>query len=137
MDISKLRLFDENYQRSLVTVTGNMPVVDVISQMNHAQTSYALVLHQQELVGIFTETDVVRASANRALFENITVAEAMTQPVITISKADAEHISIVMQKFHQHDICYLPVMDNKELVGVITQSSVLRALYSMGVHSGD
>ncbi|MUH01442.1 PAS domain S-box protein [Scytonema sp. UIC 10036] len=112
-----------------------MLVVDVISQMSQAQTSYVLVFHEQELVGILTETDVVRAIGNRTLFENITVAEAMTQPVITISKADAEQISIVMQKFHQHDLCHLPVMDNNELIGVITRSNVLRVLYSMGVHS--
>ncbi|KYC41064.1 hypothetical protein WA1_23390 [Scytonema hofmannii PCC 7110] len=134
MDISKRRLFDENYQQSLLTVTGNMPVVDIIEQMSHAQTSYALVLKQQELVGIFTERDAVRAIANRTLFENITVAEAMTQPVITISKADAEDIAIVLQKFHQHGIRHLPVMDNGELLGIVTQTSVLRVLESIRVN---
>jgi PAS domain S-box-containing protein len=135
MDICSGRLFEENYQESSLTVTGNMSVVDVISQMNAAQTSYALVLYRQQLVGIFTERDAVRAIANRTFFENINVAEAMSQPMITISKADAEDISIVIEKFHQYNIGHLPVMDDGKLIGIITQIDILRMLYSMGINS--
>ncbi|GAB1543568.1 hypothetical protein NUACC21_62430 [Scytonema sp. NUACC21] len=135
MNVSKLGLFNENLQQSLLTVTENMPIVDVILQMNHNQSSYALVLKKQELIGIFTERDVVKAVANQTLFTNITVAEAMSQPVITISKADAEDIAIILQKFYQHSIRHLPVMENGELIGIITQTIILQKLDLIGVNS--
>jgi hypothetical protein len=124
MDIPKLCLFNENCQQPLLKVAGNMLLVDVIHQMHQTQANCALVLEQQQLVGIFTEQDVVRAIANAVPLANTSVAKLMTQPVITLSETEAEDISTVWQRFYQHRIRHLPVVDYQgQVLAVVTPAS--------------
>ncbi|MDZ7961501.1 MAG: PAS domain S-box protein [Aulosira sp. DedQUE10] len=113
----------------LLTVTKNMPVLDVIRLMNQAQTSYALVLNQQKLVGIFTEKDVVRVTSNQPAICCMTVAQLMSQPVITLSQTDAKDLPTVVQRFGQYGIRHLPVLDSHgQLLSIITQDEVIERL---------
>jgi PAS domain S-box-containing protein len=122
MNIAELCLLDENCQQSLLKVTPNTSVFDVIQRMNQAQTSYALVLEEEKLVGIFTERDVVRSLANNIFFADMKIAQLMCQPVITVSQENAENFSTVRQLFHQHCIRHLPVIDNQgQVLNVITR----------------
>jgi PAS domain S-box-containing protein len=123
MDIAELCLLDESYQQSLLKVTDNTSVFEVIQLMNQAQSSYALVLEQEKLVGIFTERDVVRSLANKISFDDMTIAQLMSQPVITLSQEDANNFSTVRRLFQQHRIRHLPVIDNQgQVLSVVTPS---------------
>ncbi len=110
MDIPQLRLLHEHCQKPLLTVTKNMPVLDVIHQMSQAQTSYALILDQQKLLGILTEKDVVQ------------------------SMSDDQQLSIfansnVVQLFRQHDINHLPILDSQgQVISVVTWREVMERL---------
>ncbi len=103
--------------------------------MSQAHSSFVLIVEQQRLVGIFTEQDLLRAMSNIKLidthennntFEKIAITEFMTQPVITLSARDAEDLTTVLERFHQHRIRHLPVIDSQgQVLRVITPWQVI------------
>lgn len=135
MDTAKLHCVDNFYQQALLTVPPNAFLLDVIAQMSQAHSSCALILAQQQLIGIFTEGDVLRAMSNvkhldiyrnYSTFEQIAITDFMTQPVITLSETEAEDMAIVLERFHQHRIRHLPVIDSQgQVVRVITPQFVM------------
>jgi PAS domain S-box-containing protein len=125
MDISTPHILNKHYQPGFLTVTPNTAAITVIQQMNHTQTSCALVVEQQELVGIFTTQDVVRLVAHQTTCEDTPIAAFMTQPVITLSEQEAEDLLTVLEKFQQHNLCHLPVINEEgKVLGVATPGSV-------------
>lgn len=64
MDISKFHFADKSNQQVLLTVTPNTLLIDTIQQMSQAQSSFVLIVEQQQLIGIFTERDVLQAMSN-------------------------------------------------------------------------
>ena len=138
MDIPRFQFIDKFYQQLLLIVKPNTSVIDVMHQMNQTQASCALVVEQQQLVGIFTQRDVVRGMCNikhlhgytqHTTFEEITIAEFMNQPVITLSEREAEDLATVIERFQQYRIHHLPVIDNGgQVLRVITPPEVIERL---------
>ncbi|BAY25180.1 two-component sensor histidine kinase [Calothrix sp. NIES-2100] len=139
MDIPELPLVNQKGQTLVLVVKKNMPVLDVIHQMNQAGTSCALILESEKLVGIFTEKNLFQVMftkqeeldvlANRTALTQVTVGEFMTQPVITLSQTDAEDLPPVVQIFSQHDISHLPILDSRgKVISVVTCLEVMERL---------
>lgn len=97
--------------------------------MSHHRLSCILVTEQQQLVGIFTERDIIRAIAAGLATDDIPLGSVMTQPVITASLVELDTVSTVVDFLQRHQIRYLPVIDSQEeLLGVITLPSLLNIL---------
>jgi PAS domain S-box-containing protein len=91
-------------------------------------TSCIFVLDAGKLLGIFTEKDVIRLIASGVDLFTLTMAEVMTQPVVTLRQSDSNDIFIALSLLRQHETDYLPVLDDRgQLVGIITQTSLLQA----------
>ncbi len=91
-------------------------------------TSCIFVLEAGRLLGIFTEKDVIRLIASGVDLSTLTMAEVMTQPVVTLRQSDSNDIFIALSLLRQHQIDYLPVLDDRgQLLGIITQTSLLQA----------
>lgn len=122
-------------------------VITLISQFHHRacaldvsdflpeiseQRRYAscvLVMQDQQLLGIFTERDVVRLTAQAIDFINLTIADVMAYPVKTLPINSLQNIFAVLFMFRRHQIRHLPVVDDQEkLIGVISQESIRHAL---------
>ncbi|MBD2520247.1 PAS domain S-box protein [Nostoc sp. FACHB-973] len=87
-----------------------------------------LVMERGYLLGIFTEKDVVKLIASGIDFSTVTMAEVMTQPVVTLRESDSQDIFIALSLLHQHQIRHLPVLDDGgQLVGIISDTSLLQA----------
>ncbi|MBD2252411.1 PAS domain-containing protein [Nostoc parmelioides] len=118
----------KNSRRPLVIVVQDTPLVEAIAQMYQAQTSCVLVINKQQLLGIFTQTDVLRGIAHQMTFADMTVGELMSQPVITVNEADMENLPNILQRFHQHQIRHLPVLDDQgQVLCVVTLEEVKTA----------
>jgi PAS domain S-box-containing protein len=135
--------------RSPLTINPNSFVVEAIVLMsqercsNYAPTSLnssldlgsrsqpsscVLVLEEADLLGIFTEKDVLRLIASGMDLSTVTIAEVMTQPVVTLKESEIGDIFIALSLLRQHQTNYLPVLDDRgQLVGIITQTSLLQA----------
>ncbi len=83
------------------------------------------VIMEGDPVGIITRKDLDKARLHG--FGLAFVEEFMTEGIITIpikaSVAEAHHILVV------HNIGRIPVMEGKNIVGIVTRTDLLRALY--------
>jgi PAS domain S-box-containing protein len=121
-------------------VTPATPLLEAIALMSQGgvsatgqrlqRTSYVLVTESEQLVGIVTERDIVRLTAQGLAFAGVSVAAVMTQHLITLQERDLEHPFRALSLFRQYRIRHLPVLNQQQLVGVVTPSGIRQALQS-------
>ena len=116
-------------------VLGRNDTLDLAEDiMNMGRIRHLPVLHEGELVGIISQRDMFRSAAvtalgfeadtQKALIKTIRIKEVMTEKVVTISP-DAtvkEAARIMIDK----KIGCLPVVEGRKLVGIITETDILR-----------
>ncbi len=89
----------------------------------------ALIMQDQDIVGILTERDIVRFAAAGMDCDRITAADVMAHPVKTLSLADFKDIFAVMFLFRRYRIRHLPIVDDQnKLIGLTEPSSLRRVL---------
>lgn len=75
-----------------------------------------------EVVGIVTESDIMRQVANDVDVTTTPVGSFMTTSVTTIQSTDSITVAATLMK--DHAIRRLPVVDDGELVGMVTTTSL-------------
>ena len=89
----------------------------------------ALIVADSQLLGIFTERDLVRLIAEGRDLETVVISEVMTQPVTTVRLSEAQNFFGLLTTMKQHRIRQLPVVDEaKNLLGIVTQSGIREAM---------
>lgn len=98
-----------------------------IPERNHS--GCALITVGSRLLGILTERDIVRLTAEKLVFETVTVADVMTQPVITLAHSNFRDIFAALFLFRRYRIRHLPVIDEADrLLGVISPETIRQAM---------
>jgi two-component system, NtrC family, sensor kinase len=93
------------------------------------RASCALVVEGSQLIGVFTERDIVRLTASKMNLREFNVAEVMTRPVISLTLSDSQDIFTALSIFRQHRIRHLPIVDNQgQLIGMVTPASIARGM---------
>jgi two-component system NtrC family sensor kinase len=91
--------------------------------------SCVLVMDGSQLLGLFTERDIVKLTANETPLTNLTVGEVVSRQVVTIRRSTAQDVFTTLSLFRQHQIRHAPVVDdNGQVVGLITHESIRKAL---------
>lgn len=90
------------------------------------QTGSLLVLDGEDLVGILTERDVLKAVAAGANVKDTRVSEVMTKDLVTVGPQTSlrDAAKIMAERWIRH----LPVMDGGKLVGVVSQRDLAGVL---------
>ncbi|MEB3272217.1 MAG: CBS domain-containing protein, partial [Prochlorothrix sp.] len=106
----------------LATITANPIQAD-------ARASCVLVLDAQQVVGILTERDVVRLSAQGQTLENLRVSDVMSSPVLTLQESALTDIFAVISTIQQHQVRHLPIVDRQnDLVGLVTYETLRQGI---------
>jgi len=132
--------------QDVITVSPNTSLLEAWEIMEEKQIRRLPVVKDGKLVGIITQGDIQRANPQgktEDIWEldylhplaKITVAEAMTKQVLVVAPDDTiEEAALMMRK---NKIGGLPVMENNNLVGIITESDIFDALIDvMGFKDG-
>lgn len=107
------------------SVSPTMTVAEAVTEMNRLRIGSVVVLEEGQLVGIFTERDVLRRVVGSGLDPKRTlVRDVMTGGVITISP-DAT-IEETMVLFTEKRCRHLPVIDHGHLIGTISIGDITR-----------
>ena len=86
-----------------------------------------LIFAANKLVGILTQSDVVRLVSVATNLATTTVEMVMTQPVFTRLRSQCDSLDSVQSFFQQHLVSYLPILDkNQELIGVIDSKALVQ-----------
>lgn len=120
--------------KDVTTISPDETVVSAAKRMSENNISCVIVVDNATVAGILTETDLLkRVAAKDKDFDKMPVAQIMSCPVVSISPdlpvlaaskiAEAKHIK------------RLPILDGDQLVGIITQTDLIRVLTSYGMWS--
>ena len=104
--------------------------------MNLGRIRHMPVVEDGKVVGILSQRDLFRSAlivalgfgrkTTSALIKTIRVKEVMTKPAITIT-ADAA-VSDAARLMIEKKIGCLPVVENEKLIGLITETDILRSV---------
>lgn len=103
----------------------NATVVEALRVMAEKMVGAVLVLENDKLVGIFSERDYARKIALKdRSSKTTTVREVMTADLVCVNPADT--LESCMELMTDKHIRHLPVMENNELVGLISIGDVVK-----------
>jgi len=112
---------------SVVTVPVSASVAEAVQAMNDHRIGSVIVMNGGRLAGIFTERDVLtRVVAEGRDPRRTPVQDVMTADVLTIT-SDVS-LEYVMETITTRRCRHLPVVDEGELVGLISIGDILRWL---------
>ncbi len=118
-----LRTLLENKGHAVHWVAPTSTVIDAVRKMNHERIGALLVMNGEDLVGIFTERDVLCRIVDEGRSPDTTlVADVMTaEPVVVTATATvSEAMAIVSEKRCRH----LPVVEDDRLVGLVSSGDL-------------
>jgi CBS domain-containing protein len=109
----------------LFTVDRNATVAEAVRVMTKNNVGIVSVLDGDQLVGVFSERDVVRRVVDRGLDPARThVGEVMTADLV-VADADEDYQSAI-HKLDQANIRHLPVVSAGQLVSMLSIRDLLR-----------
>ena len=128
-------LVGERMSRPVITIHPEMPMQDALNLMQQERVRrFPVVDKRGRLVGIVSDKDLLNASPSEAtslsiyevnyLLSKITVKEIMARDVTTITEdTPLEEAARIMA---DHKIGGLPVMRDKEVIGIITETDLFK-----------
>ncbi len=110
----------------IVSVGPHDPVSLAVARMNEENVGSVTVCDGPELVGIFTERDLVRLAGEGSQFAEVRISEVMTRRPVTVSPDD--DIVSAARLMGERRIRHLPVVQDGFLLGVIGIRDVMGSL---------
>ncbi|MBC7616504.1 MAG: CBS domain-containing protein [Pedobacter sp.] len=109
----------------IYSVTSSTSVLDGLKMMTEKNISALLIMETEVLIGIFTERDYARKIVLQGKASKDTpISEAMTTDPITVSSTDS--IDLCMQIMTDKHIRHLPVVDEKQVSGMVSIGDVVK-----------
>jgi acetoin utilization protein AcuB len=129
-------LVRKKMQKDLVTITKDERMTVAKKILKERNIRHLPVVDGKRLVGLVTNMDIRKSEASPAtsleirelhyLLDKLTVGEIMTRNVITISPdISIEEAAILL---HDNKIGCLPVVEDGNLVGILTENDVMEIL---------
>jgi transcriptional regulator with GAF, ATPase, and Fis domain len=116
-------------RKDMITNSPGESVLSAARTMCESNSSCIVVFDNDSLAGILTETDLLkRIASGEKDYSKITMAETMSSPVETVP-ADLPVIEAIKIMEDKH-VKRLPVLQEKQLVGIITQTDLTQLLAS-------
>jgi CBS domain-containing protein len=112
---------------SLITVTPDETMASAIAIMSEKDLGSLVVMEHGDLVGMLTFREVMQTlNQNGGSIGNVSVRKAMDDaPITCTSETDMDEVRRMMLNNHAR---YMPVMDKRMLMGVISFYDVAKAV---------
>jgi len=118
--------------KDVTTACPDVLVVSAAGVMSEKKISCLVVMNKGNVAGILTETDVLRRVVRKGKdFYQTTLEQIMSSPVETVPA----HLSILVasEMMGRKHVKRLPVLQEDKLVGIVTQTDLVRTLTSYGM----
>ena len=124
-----LEIINDKDIKELLTVDSKKPVIEALTIMAEYKIGALIVTNESTMVGVISERDYAREIILEGKSSKDTkVEEIMTKKVLTLSSEDKleKGLEIMTQKRIRH----MPVMDGKELIGMVSQGDLVKEMIS-------
>ena len=128
-----MSIIESLMKTELVTVKADETVAHAAWSMARNGVGAVLVLEGGSLMGVLSERDLLRASLSslahrvderRAFLDGIDISRVMSAPPITVGPNDS--VTEAAGIMADEKIGCLPVLDGEELIGLLTETDLLR-----------
>ena len=129
----------ELMNRNLLTIAESSACHEAVKRMHRARVRHLPVLNDDgALVGVVTDRDLrhylfrphvredIGATSIEVLLKAVTVDEIMSAPVLTVNAAD--EVTDAARTMLEDKVGSLPVTEGGRLVGIITETDLLREI---------
>jgi CBS domain-containing protein len=101
-------------------------IAEAARKMWDQQTGSLLVMDGEDLVGIITERDVLKAAATGAPMDVTRISQVMSKDLVTVGPGTSlrEAAKVMADRWIRH----LPVLDGGRLVGILSQRDLAGVL---------
>jgi CBS domain-containing protein len=121
---------------TVFSVPSDVTVYAAVQEMNRCKVGAVVVLQSGQLVGIFTERDVLARVVAAGLDPKATpIEQVMTRNPVTVESTTT--VEQVMALFTDKRFRHLPVVDRGSLVGLISIGDVLRRMVDTHRHEAE
>lgn len=121
------KLVRDHMVKKPICGTTGMTIEDACKVMLRNGFRRLPIVKEKALVGIVTSMDMVKLAASSKIFEkDIRIEKIMSKPVITTER-DAD-LGRLAQEIAERGIGAFPVVENKEMTGLITERDILKAI---------
>lgn len=111
----------------LVQATPDISVGEAIERMQQTKSGYLVIAEKKKVVGIFTETDVVKNILGKKIDMKRPVSEFMTKDPFVLLLDD--HVGKAIDIMGEHHFYHIPLVNEKqELVNVLSVRTLIRFL---------
>ncbi|MCL7747828.1 acetoin utilization AcuB family protein [Halalkalibacter alkaliphilus] len=127
-------------KRNVVTLTETSTIKEAMQLLEQHQFRHIPIVNERKkLVGIVSDSDIRDASPS--IFHFTDHLEDFLKPISSIMKQNVitahplDFVEEVSTLFYEHHIGCLPILDDDELVGIVTETDMLHTLVElMGAH---
>jgi len=131
-DLSEFKKAENVMSKNIVSVDVEDLLLDAISLMSRNRYSCVVVLRDQKPYGIITERDVVKLAEHLADNLDISVSSAVNTPLISVPPSMT--LPEAIKLMDQHKIRHLVIVDQDELLGLVTRHDLIKTLSGSYVH---
>ncbi|MGD8501112.1 MAG: CBS domain-containing protein, partial [Phycisphaerales bacterium] len=118
--------------KDVATISPNETVVSAAKMMSEKKISCMVIMDNETVAGILTETDVLTRVAGKGKdFYQTKLGQIMSCPVESV-RSDLSVLDAAKIMGEKH-IKRLPILDGGKLAGIVTQTDLVRALTSYGL----
>jgi len=108
------------------TTTPDVMMTEAVRKLNQHNVGALLVMDDDKIAGIITERDILHAAGEHgSKIESFKVKDFMTKELITCG--ETESVDDVMGLMTMNRIRHLPILENEQLVGIISIGDVVKA----------
>jgi CIC family chloride channel protein len=119
-------------QRRVETLDADISVEEAVQAFSRSHHRGFPVVEQGKLVGIVTQTDLLKIRESTAhtlrdrnLAKDTPLREIMTPQPVTVTPIHS--LSNVLYLLDRHQISRLPVVEGRRIIGIITRADIIRA----------
>jgi CBS domain-containing protein len=111
----------------VISVMESAPLKEVAQMFVERKITGAPVVNRDgELVGVISETDIIRKTNNIGAWSPTTAGQIMTKPAVTVAPDDT--LQRVCEMMYERRIHRVIVADETRIRGVLTSMDILRAI---------
>lgn len=113
--------------KDVITVSESTLLKDVTKIFSENRiTGVPVVNAAGDLVGVLSETDIIRKTNSIGAWSPKTAGQIMTKPAVTVSPT--ETLQRVCEMMHNRHIHRVVVAEGKQIKGIITTMDILRTI---------
>ena len=120
----------EIMSKKVVAVPKEKGLKEVVKAMANSKISSIMITDGGRVVGIVTERDLIKHIANNSsILNKRSIDDVMTKDPITVNSHT--DLSEASQMMNNHGIRHLPIVDNERLVGLVTQTDIVKETHNI------